>query len=183
VIINDGSTINILVRILQPQNLYACCYKQLREFFFSTLYKFSICSICCAASDYIQLHAKYFVIITCLFQGYSTGRTQISFFTKPHKKKVKVIKSGDGIHHKVDSSCSGNCTFMNAVPSLWKCDRVCCAEKVLFDINMNNLQNQIHIMVEKTEQPLLQNIRHEVQNHLHVCYATSRAHTELAQGM
>ena len=38
-------------------------------------------------------------------------------------------------------------------------------------------------MVEKNEEPLLQIIRHEVQNHLHVCYTTSGAHNELAQGM
>ena len=31
---------------------------------------------------------------------------------------------------------------------------------------MNNLKNKIQIMVEKNEEPLLQNIWHEVQNHL-----------------
>jgi hypothetical protein len=72
---------------------------------------------------------------------------------------------------------------MNAGPSQWMCDRVRCAEKVWCEINMNNLKNQIQIMVGKNEEPLLQNIWHEVQNHFHMCYATSGAHNELAQGM
>lgn len=34
-------------------------------------------------------------------------------------------------------------------------------------------------MGEKIEQPILQNKWHEIQNHLHMCYTTSRAHNEL----
>jgi hypothetical protein len=72
---------------------------------------------------------------------------------------------------------------MNGVPSLWMCGRVRCAEKVSCDMNMNNFKNQIQIMGEKTEQPILQNKWHEIQNHLRVCYTTSRAHNEFAWGM
>jgi len=39
-----------------------------------------------------------------MFRVKAMAEHKISTFTKPHRKKVKVIKSGDGIHHKVDSS-------------------------------------------------------------------------------
>lgn len=101
--------------------------------------------------------------------------------TKPHRQEVKVIISGDGIHH----TQSG---LLLTKPLLWQLHiHECCPLTVAVWQSLpcwkRLVWNQIKITVEKNEGPLLQNICLEVQNHLHVCYATSGAHNELAQGM
>jgi hypothetical protein len=46
-------------------------------------------------------------------------------------------------------------------------------------ITLNNLKNPIQTAAAKTDQPLLQNIWHEVKYCLDVCRATNGAHTKL----
>jgi hypothetical protein len=53
----------------------------------------------------------------------------------------------------------------------------------LMHVTLNNLKDRIQTAIAKTDQPLLQNVWHEVEYHLDVCRATNGAHTELAKGM
>jgi hypothetical protein len=50
-------------------------------------------------------------------------------------------------------------------------------------ITLNNLKDRIRIATAKTDQPLLQNIWHEVGYRLDVCRATNGAHIELSWGI
>jgi hypothetical protein len=47
-------------------------------------------------------------------------------------------------------------------------------------ITLNNLKDQIRTAVAKIDQPLLQNVWHEVEYHLDVYRGTNGAHIELA---
>jgi hypothetical protein len=50
-------------------------------------------------------------------------------------------------------------------------------------LTLNNLNYQIQTAIAKIDQPLLQNIWHEVKYCLDVCRATNGAQTEHSQGM
>jgi len=50
-------------------------------------------------------------------------------------------------------------------------------------ISLNNLKDRIWTATAKTDQPLLQNVWHEIEYLIHVCRATNGAHIELLQGM
>jgi hypothetical protein len=47
-------------------------------------------------------------------------------------------------------------------------------------VTLNNLKARIRTAIAKTDQPLLQNVRHKVEYRLDVCRATNGAHIELA---
>jgi hypothetical protein len=50
-------------------------------------------------------------------------------------------------------------------------------------LTLNNLKDRTRTATAKTDEPLLQNVWHEVEYRHHVCWATNGAHTELAEGM
>jgi hypothetical protein len=48
---------------------------------------------------------------------------------------------------------------------------------------LKDLTDRIRTATANTDQPLLQNVWHEVEYHPDMCRATNGAHTELSQGM